>query len=71
MDEPKRQACRPVGYPPDVRYIWTLLDGRGIEHPHNPDGCPFDQDPELAAAAEEVAASTAGEPCPECGEVHR
>lgn len=71
IEEPERNACRPVGTLANTRYIWTLADGRGIEHPHDDDGCPFDHDPELAAAAEEVAAEMVGEPCPECGQVHR
>ncbi len=64
-------SCRP-DYGPDgeVRFVWTVSDGRGIVHPHGEDGCPFDYDPELRVAAEEVAAESAGVPCPDCGMVH-
>jgi hypothetical protein len=70
MYVPKPGACQPIGLDPEVRFVWSLHDGRGIEHPHDEDGCPFDHDPELGAAAEEVAAETAGEPCPTCGGIH-
>jgi hypothetical protein len=64
------RTCRPVAHGGEVQFVWTVADGRGIVHPHTLDGCPFDHDPELANAAEEVAEETAGVACPDCGQVH-
>jgi hypothetical protein len=69
--EPESDVGCPVSGPHDtVEFIWTLEDGRGILHPHDPDGCPFEPAGRWAGQAEAMMADLADEPCADCGEVH-
>jgi hypothetical protein len=71
QDEPERNSCRPVDGPDgQTEYIFTVPDGRGIQHYHGLGGCPFGTGGLYFGRAEELLTEMAGEPCADCGEVH-